>query len=110
MPKSIIIEPEKVFATETIEFSGIPVNAYSKSIQEELDKCGPEPIPPALPILQRSGATPILISSGYTHKVGAGIPLLSGPGAFDFWSGGSDCIQTDPCSLLRVSADRKSTP
>jgi 2-oxoisovalerate dehydrogenase E1 component len=36
MPKSIIIEPEKVFAPETIEFSGIPVNAYHRSIQEEL--------------------------------------------------------------------------
>src|SRR5215831_10902791 len=36
MPKSIIIEPEKVFAPETIEFSGIPVNAYHRTIQEEL--------------------------------------------------------------------------
>jgi 2-oxoisovalerate dehydrogenase E1 component len=36
MPKSIVIEPEKVFARETIRFSEIPVNAYSKSVQEEL--------------------------------------------------------------------------
>ena len=35
MPKSIIIEPERVFATETIEFSAIPVNAYHKTIHEE---------------------------------------------------------------------------
>jgi 2-oxoisovalerate dehydrogenase E1 component len=35
MPKSIIIEPEKVFASETIEFSGIPANAYCKTIDEE---------------------------------------------------------------------------
>jgi 2-oxoisovalerate dehydrogenase E1 component len=35
MPKSIIIEPDKVFASETIEFTGIPVNAYSKTIDEE---------------------------------------------------------------------------
>ena len=36
MPKSIVIEPEKVFASETISFSDIPVNAYSKTIEEEL--------------------------------------------------------------------------
>src|SRR5437870_13539106 len=36
MPKSIIIEPEKVFARETIHFSDIPVNAYHKTIAEEL--------------------------------------------------------------------------
>jgi 2-oxoisovalerate dehydrogenase E1 component len=35
MPKSIIIEPEKVFASETIEFAGIPVNAYSKTVAQE---------------------------------------------------------------------------
>src|ERR1039457_5540443 len=28
MPKSIVIEPEKVFARSTIHFSDIPVNAY----------------------------------------------------------------------------------
>jgi 2-oxoisovalerate dehydrogenase E1 component len=36
MPKSIVIEPEKVFASEAISFRDIPVNAYSKSIEEEL--------------------------------------------------------------------------
>ena len=36
MPKSILIEPEKVFAPEVISFSDIPVNAYSKTISEEL--------------------------------------------------------------------------
>src|SRR4051812_18500934 len=35
MPKSIVIEPEKVFSSETIQFSGIPVNAYNKSLAEE---------------------------------------------------------------------------
>ena len=36
MPKSISIEPEKAFAPGTIHFSDIPVNAYSKTIREEL--------------------------------------------------------------------------
>src|SRR5215831_15293145 len=36
MPKSITITPEQVFAPETIEFSGIPVNAYSRTIEDEL--------------------------------------------------------------------------
>src|SRR5438128_9535086 len=36
MPKSIVIEPERVFASETIHFADIPVNAYSKTIAEEL--------------------------------------------------------------------------
>ncbi|HJZ95538.1 MAG TPA: thiamine pyrophosphate-dependent enzyme, partial [Candidatus Solibacter sp.] len=36
MPKSIIIEPEKVFAAQTIEFTGIPVNSYNRSIHDEL--------------------------------------------------------------------------
>jgi 2-oxoisovalerate dehydrogenase E1 component len=36
MPKSINIEPEKVFARETIHLSDIPVNAYQKSVKEEL--------------------------------------------------------------------------
>src|SRR5256714_9421663 len=36
MPKSIIIDPEKVFATETIQFCPIPVNAYRKALDEEL--------------------------------------------------------------------------
>src|SRR5687767_10398849 len=36
MPKSIIIEPERVFARETIHLAAIPVNAYQKTIEEEL--------------------------------------------------------------------------
>jgi 2-oxoisovalerate dehydrogenase E1 component len=32
MPKSIIIEPEKVFAKDTIRFTDIPVNAYTDDI------------------------------------------------------------------------------
>lgn len=42
MPKSIIIEPEKVFARETIRLSDIPVNAYEKSVEEELKSYSPE--------------------------------------------------------------------
>ena len=36
MPKSILIEPEKVLASGTIHFSDIPVNAYQRTIEEEL--------------------------------------------------------------------------
>jgi len=36
MPKSIVIEPEKVFASETIRLQEIPLNAYHKTIDEEL--------------------------------------------------------------------------
>src|SRR5256885_11710173 len=36
MPKSIVIAPEKVFASETIRFSDIPVNAYHRSAEQEL--------------------------------------------------------------------------
>src|SRR5437667_12369578 len=42
MPKSIIIEPEKVFARETIHFSDIPINAYQKTVEEELKSHSPE--------------------------------------------------------------------
>src|SRR5215470_5044811 len=35
MPKSIIIEPERVFASQPLEFSAIPVNQYNKSMEEE---------------------------------------------------------------------------
>src|SRR3954468_16651559 len=35
MPKSIIIEPERVFASQTLPFAAIPVNAYAKTIEEE---------------------------------------------------------------------------
>jgi 2-oxoisovalerate dehydrogenase E1 component len=38
MPKSIIIEPQRMFASETIEFAPIPVNAYAKSVSEELEE------------------------------------------------------------------------
>lgn len=36
MPKSILIEPEKVFARGTIHLSDIEVNAYQRTVQEEL--------------------------------------------------------------------------
>ena len=42
MPKSIIIEPEKVFATDTIRFVDIQVNAYRKTVEEELAEYSPE--------------------------------------------------------------------
>ena len=42
MPKSIVIDPEKVFARETIRFSDIPVNAYQKTVEEELASYSPE--------------------------------------------------------------------
>ncbi len=35
MPKSIIIEPEKVCSRDTLCFSDIPLNAYDKSVKEE---------------------------------------------------------------------------
>ncbi len=35
MPKSIIIEPERVFASETLRFADIPVNAYARTIDQE---------------------------------------------------------------------------
>ncbi len=35
MPKSILIEPESVFAAKPLKFSAIPVNAYNKSIAQE---------------------------------------------------------------------------
>jgi 2-oxoisovalerate dehydrogenase E1 component len=35
MPKSIIIEPERVFASDSLRFAEIPVNVYSKTIEEE---------------------------------------------------------------------------
>jgi 2-oxoisovalerate dehydrogenase E1 component len=37
MPKSIIIDPETVFRRDTIHFSDIPVNAYGKTPQEEIE-------------------------------------------------------------------------
>ena len=35
MPKSIIIEPEKVCGRDILCLSDIPLNAYSKTVQEE---------------------------------------------------------------------------
>jgi 2-oxoisovalerate dehydrogenase E1 component len=42
MPKSIVIEPEKVFAAQTIRFSDIPANAYHQSVEQELAAYSPE--------------------------------------------------------------------
>jgi 2-oxoisovalerate dehydrogenase E1 component len=42
MPKSIIIEPEKVFASETIRFHDIQVNAYRKTWEEERAAYSPD--------------------------------------------------------------------
>jgi len=35
MPKSIVIEPDKVFTRETIRLSDIPLNAYDKTLDDE---------------------------------------------------------------------------
>jgi 2-oxoisovalerate dehydrogenase E1 component len=35
MPKSLIIEPETVFAAKPLKFTAIPVNAYNKSLEQE---------------------------------------------------------------------------
>lgn len=42
MPKSIVIEPERVFARATIRLSDIPVNAYQKTVEEALASYAPE--------------------------------------------------------------------
>src|SRR5215467_4925857 len=42
MPKSITIEPERVFAAERLRFAEIPVNAYDKRIEEELENHSPQ--------------------------------------------------------------------
>jgi hypothetical protein len=36
MPKSIVIEPEQVFAKGTIHLSDIQVNGYDRTAEEEL--------------------------------------------------------------------------
>jgi 2-oxoisovalerate dehydrogenase E1 component len=36
MPKSITVEPKAVFSKSSIHFSDIPINAYDRSVQEEL--------------------------------------------------------------------------
>jgi 2-oxoisovalerate dehydrogenase E1 component len=38
MPKSIVIQPERVFARETIRFSEIPLNAYNQTVAQELEQ------------------------------------------------------------------------
>jgi len=42
MPKSIVIEPEQVFARGAIKFSDIPVNAYRRTGEEERATYSPE--------------------------------------------------------------------
>ena len=42
MPKSILIEPEKVLAAHTIRFCEIPVNAYNATLAEELAQFTPQ--------------------------------------------------------------------
>jgi 2-oxoisovalerate dehydrogenase E1 component len=42
MPKSIIIEPDRVFASQTLPFADIPVNAYAKTIEQELANYTPQ--------------------------------------------------------------------
>ena len=42
MPKSIVIDPDRVFAREAIRFSDIPVNAYQKTVEEELADFSPQ--------------------------------------------------------------------
>jgi 2-oxoisovalerate dehydrogenase E1 component len=41
MPKSIMIEPERMLAPDRIHFTDIPVNAYSKTMAEELEVYSP---------------------------------------------------------------------
>jgi 2-oxoisovalerate dehydrogenase E1 component len=42
MPKSIVIEPERVFARDTIHLFDIPVNAYRRTAEEERATYSPE--------------------------------------------------------------------
>src|SRR5262245_35158934 len=42
MPKSILIEPEKVLAAQSVRFTEIPVNAYNKTLAEELERYTPQ--------------------------------------------------------------------
>jgi 2-oxoisovalerate dehydrogenase E1 component len=41
MPKSIVIEPDRVFAREVIRFSDIPLNAYDLTVEQELAQYDP---------------------------------------------------------------------
>src|ERR1035441_3860227 len=36
MPKSIVVEPKDVFSKSKIQFSDIPLNAYDRTVEEEL--------------------------------------------------------------------------
>src|ERR1035438_491511 len=36
MPKSIVVEPKDVFSKSSIHFSDIPLNAYDRTVEEEL--------------------------------------------------------------------------
>ena len=36
MPKSIVVEPKDVFSKSKIQFSDIPINAYDRTVEEEL--------------------------------------------------------------------------
>ena len=38
MTKSLVVEPEKAFATDVIHFHDIPVNAYQKTVKDELSR------------------------------------------------------------------------
>jgi 2-oxoisovalerate dehydrogenase E1 component len=42
MPKSILVDPDKVLASDRIHFTDIEVNTYRRTIQEELTYCTPE--------------------------------------------------------------------
>lgn len=42
MPKSIVIDPERMFARDAIRFPDIPVNAYQATLQEEMAAFTPE--------------------------------------------------------------------
>jgi len=36
MPKSIVVEPQEVFSRSSIHFSDIPINAYDRTVEDEL--------------------------------------------------------------------------
>ena len=42
MPKSILIEPQKAFARGKIHFTDIPVNAYDRTVEQELAEYSPQ--------------------------------------------------------------------
>jgi 2-oxoisovalerate dehydrogenase E1 component len=69
MPKSIVIEPDQVFAREVIRFADIPLNAYDRTVEEELaehtkdalldiwrDMCGIREFESALQEIKTKGA------------------------------------------------------